>query len=207
MESLTEQQEDHLRKLINQAVQLPDLRTELLDHCCCRIEEEIESGMEFSLALKKCFEDLAPTGFSEIEEETIFLLTINKQLTMKKLLYLTGCCSASLFMIGILFKILHWPAANQVIGISNAFLLLTMLLMITIAARNYKYLKLNEKIRIFAGITGGIALSTGALFKLFYFPGANILMLCGILILALIFLPIFFWQMYQKEALAVGQSA
>lgn len=50
-------------------------------------------------------------------------------------------------------------------------------------------------------LSGFIALSLmciGILFKLFHWPGANILLFCGFLMLAFGFLPLFFYQRYKQ---------
>ena len=91
---LRDDQIEQVSLLVNWSVSMHALRVELLDHLCCHIETQLDSGISFDTALKEAILQLSPEGLSAVEERTVFLLTFKKQLTMKKLLYITGFLAA-----------------------------------------------------------------------------------------------------------------
>jgi hypothetical protein len=53
--------------------------------------------------------------------------------------------------------------------------------------------------RVYGGITGGLLFGVGSIFKLMWWPGANIMLLLGVLLVCLIYLPLFFIEQYRKS--------
>ena len=113
---LTREQVEQIRATLeNNGVTIPTLRDDLLDHVCCVVEEKTAEGEDFYDAVNKAFEEVAPQGFAVLEAETIKLLNGNN-ISMKKFLYITGLLTAIAMSIGFLFKILHWPGADELLS-------------------------------------------------------------------------------------------
>jgi hypothetical protein len=61
-------------------------------------------------------------GPSAIEKNTLFLLTIKRELTMKTTMYILGYFAAILLTTGALFKMMHWFPANVLLVVGIALL-------------------------------------------------------------------------------------
>ncbi len=201
---LQDDQFEQVSMLVNHSVSMHSLRVELLDHLCCHIEAQLDSGISFEAAMNEAILQLSPEGLTAIEERTVFLLTFKKQLTMKKLLYSTGFLASLLTLTAFTFRTFHWPGGSVIMFFGNCFLLLSMIFILIISIRNYSFLSRNARIRSLSGAIGGIVVSIGAIFKFLQFPGANVLFLLGAIVLIIIFLPILFFQLYKND---VAQSS
>jgi len=201
---LRDDQFEQVSLLVNRSVSMHSLRVELLDHLCCHIEAQLDSGISFELAFKEAILQLSPEGLSAVEERTVFLLTFKKQLTMKKLLYSTGFLASLFTMTSFTFRTFHWPGGSAIMFMGNVFLLLSMIFILIIAIRNYSLITGNARVRSLSGAIGGIVVAVGSMFKILHYPGANILFLIGTVILICVFLPILFFQLYKND---VAQSS
>lgn len=80
------------------------------------------------------------------------------------------------YILGILFKILHWPGAN-VLLVSSGVLLLISLGLLLVHHRG----PITVQLRLPALLVGGLmAVVAGGLFKSMHWPGANLLLLLGL---------------------------
>jgi hypothetical protein len=180
-------------------IQDAQLQLELIDHCCCHIEEQMAMGVSFQSALESALTALCPDGIQAIEAEVQHILEPQIFKVMKIGLFLSGFVAAFCITVGILFKTLHWPGANVILGLGDASLIVSMLFLLSgTVFRNVVIDKLSF-VRLAAGAVGGTFIGSGGLFKLMHWPTANIQFLLGVVIIAFVFLPIFFWQLYQKE--------
>ena len=116
----------------------------------------------------------------------------------KKLAHISGFLAGFVLSISFLFKIQHWPGANiaMLAGIIIAFFLLIPSFFIgKIAATNERSRKANYAI----GMIGGMLYLAGFLFKLQHWPGAQILLLAGSIVLVLIAFSLYVFQKYRHE--------
>jgi hypothetical protein len=201
MELLSENQiEFILRRIQAGGITMDTLQTDLLDHFCCIVEEQVAKGVEFEKAYWDAYRIISPNGIQEIEEETFLLLTLNKQTTMKKLLYLVGFVSAFCLSSNILFRHLKWEGANYFMMVGMLSLLLGVLPIIGyLVVKSAKLLAPLEKFRMGVGLVSGAFISVGMIFKVLHYPGANISFVIGMILFNLIFLPIFFYQLYKRS--------
>lgn len=190
-------------RLQHQSVSNNKLQQELFDHFCCFTEEQMSKGKTFEDAYAAAYKAITPNGLHEIELELFFLKNFNKQLNMKRIIFVTGFFAFFLLSTGIMFKTFHWLGA-QVIIITALF----ALLLTTLGAAWHLLRYAREKpasfwYRALTGIAGVFFIATGLLFKSFYFPGAHILYGTGTLILNFLFIPILFYHTYKSGFLRI----
>lgn len=192
MYTLSDQQIDFILDDIRRnGIELEDLQYNLLDHVCCIIEHEFEANGDFEHFYQKTIRSFYSGRLAELEEETQSLLTFKHYYTMKKLMIGSGIFSAVVFSCGILFKFNHWPGASALIAggiLSLSFIFLPL----------YFTLKIQEKKetkdKVLTGLTSlvCIGMSLSVLFKVMHWPYANALGMGALMILALLFLPVYF---------------
>lgn len=200
MVTLSDEQVDLICSRISaDGIRTGSLLTGLLDHYCCYIEEELNNGSDFEHAYKKAFTAITPNGMHEIEEELFFLLHFKKQTNMKRLIYGSGFLAAFLICVGMMLKIFHWPGASVTMFIGFAALIVTMGALMIHATVHMKKYSSDYKIRIFAGFIAGVLISSGSMFKILYYPTANIQIMIGMMVLNFVFLPLFFYQLYKQS--------
>ena len=173
-------------------IELEDLQSNLLDHICCIIEENLEENGDFDQFYSTTIKTFYKKGLREIEEETISLLTYKNYYVMKKTMLVSGIVSASLLTIGIILKFLHMPGAavGIVLGIGLvSFLFLPLLFLLKIKEKR----ETKDKFLIGFGTLSAILMSIAILFKIQFWPGANMMAVVSLLILLLLFLPVYFF--------------
>lgn len=198
---LSQKEVDELSAHINQSnISNQDLKDDLLDHFCCFIENEMQKGVTFKDAQLLAWGKICPNGLDEIQQETIYLLNANKIMMMKKLMYIIGLLSAISLSLGFLFKLLHWPGGGYMA--TFGFLGLVLLFLPMLAIDRYKLTlnkALSEKLKVILGFTSAAITGLAVLFKILHYPGADVLLMLGILLFSLGFLPFLFFKMYKKS--------
>ena len=198
---ITDEQVDFIEKeILKGDVKSKELRDDLLDHMCCLVEIEIKKGLSFEQAYQKAFLQTSPNGYSEIQNETLFLLNYNKIMNMKRLTYISGFIFSAAFTFGLLFKLLHWPGADLQLligtfGLSFIFVPLVLI-------NKYKALVqevLSERMKWIFGLLSLVLFVVGTLFKINHFMGANILVIFSFLFFGFGFLPFLFFRMYKES--------
>lgn len=199
MLQLSEQQVDIVYERIRKgAIKNNTLEADLLDHYCCYIEGAMDEGNDFESAYAKATKDIAPNGVKEIEYELFFLINFNKQMSMKKVIFIIGFLSVFLLSTGIMFKHMHWPGANVLLILSNALVIVTML---TTLVHIFSYMRNQTALFKFRSVTGVLSIiliAAGLMFKFFHMPGANIMYGLGTIVFNFIFLPMFFYYLYKN---------
>lgn len=204
MQQLTDEQIDLIiQRIADDGITNAGLQNDLLDHYCCFIEQELNQGATFDAAYAKAFNAITPNGMHEIQEELFFLLTIKKQINMKRIIYGSGFLAAFLINIGLLFRTLHWPGASIILFVGFAALLVTILTLGGNAVRHLRKHTFSYNFRQFAGLISGFFIASGNMFKINHFPGANVQILIGMVLLSFCFMPLFFYHLY-KQSLAKG---
>ncbi len=193
--------EEHLKTIRGAIIQSPisrmSMQDDLIDHLCCEVENRMSCGVDFEAAFAHALQRLAPNGLLELEKETYLLLNKTK-ITMKKLTYLSGASFSIFASVGILFKILHWLGANELLifGFGGLLLVFTPLLLVT----HHRQSSTSgfEARRNWIGMISLVLFSTGAILKVLHFVGANEALLLGTTLFSFGFLPMTFLKMYRQ---------
>jgi hypothetical protein len=112
---------------------------------------------------------------------------------MKKIMIYSGTLSVAGFIAGSIFKIMHWPGASAILLLSMLNISLIFLpLLFILKTREVSAMK--DKLMIAIGTIFGILFSTSSLFKIFHWPGANLMWLFALGILMFVFIPIYFFS-------------
>ena len=111
---------------------------------------------------------------------------------MKKLIYISGIVIINFFVIGALFKILHWPGAGILITLGLGLFCLGFLPLAFI--QSYKGNGKKNKSLYLAGFICVFITLLGALFKIQHWHGANWFLIFGIPLPFLYFLPIYIYH-------------
>jgi GldL N-terminal domain/GldM N-terminal domain len=128
---------------------------------------------------------------------TIWVLRKESKFKGRKSFAVITFLSFVILMIGILFKIQHWPGASMMLLTG-----LGMICFVFLPTLIYNHLQLveNKKDRRLY-ITGYLALIIyiiGFLFKIFHWPLASILIILGSIVLTSVFLPLYASRNYDK---------
>lgn len=193
MYELSEQQVDYiLDDIKSRGVEMEELQSDLLDHICCIIEQDLEPGGNFETFYAQTIPRFFKRELKEIEEETILLLTFKHYYAMRKVMFTTGAISVVGFIIGSFFKVMHWPGANVMlllgIGLASLVFLPLLFILKTREANSRR-----DKMVLGVGTFFGILISLATLFKILHWPGANNMWIASLGILVLVFLPLYFF--------------
>lgn len=198
---ITVEFEDRIIAEVNSSsIKSQALKDDLIDHFCCLVEMEMDKGLPFDEALENAYDQTAPNGLDEIQQETIFLLNYSKIMLMKRLTYVSGYLFSLTWATGALFKILHLPGAGVLLGIGGlgvAFIFLPLLLV-----NRYKNLArevMSEKMKWVFGIASIILLILSITMKMFHLQGAALMLGISFLVFGFGFLPFLFFRMYRKS--------
>ena len=168
------------------------LKTELLDHICCDIEEEMEQGMTFNEAYRKVKKQMGPKRIRQIQDETLYLIS-KKYRRMKRLMYGLGISIPIIIIAALILRLQHLPGAG--ILFSLAFFTAGLLFLpVFVLLRIRDTRRQNEKVPLgfyLTGMIAGILTITGALFKIQHMAGSGIMLTLGLGTMALGFLPIY----------------
>jgi uncharacterized membrane protein (DUF106 family) len=120
------------------------------------------------------------------------------------ILHLAVLISGIIFMLGVIFKIQHWPNSGLMLFVgylSLLFIVLPILLIVKIKNAEKK----KDKRIYLLGIIALTIFGLSSMFKMFHWPGAAILMLIGAILLVSVFLPIYTWRRIKLEGKITGQ--
>ena len=197
--------EDQIRQIKNEIaradISLPALKDDLIDHVCSATEHKIAEGKTFEASLKEAFYELAPEGLKEIERETIILLNSKKYVPMKRLMFFIGCICTMTISMGWLLKFLRveGEVGNMLFGLGSFGFLILFLPMIAINYFKTAEKSTPEKLRFVFGISSIIIIGIAILARLMHMPGADEVMIIGLIIFTFGFVPFLFFTMYKKS--------
>ena len=119
---------------------------------------------------------------------------------MKKLMYLIGLLSAMSISVGLWFRFMRWPGADELM--SYGFLSFTLLYLPMMLVDRFKakiQSALSERLRLILGLASAVLVGTSVVFKLMHLQGADYLLISGALVFSFGFLPFLFFTMYKKS--------
>jgi hypothetical protein len=187
------------QRILQGGVGNTNLQNDLLDHFCCFIEDKMNEGVDFEAAYKEAFQAITPDGMYDIETELITLLTLNKQIGMKRMISITGALCALLLTAGIIFKYRFLPGAAALITLGIGIATLVFIPVVCIYKIREKQ-NAADKALWAVGSIFAMALAFSTLFKVQHWPGANMLGSLSLAILLLLFLPIYFFAGIRNPA-------
>lgn len=172
------------------------LHDDLLDHICTAIENRMQQGDSFEDAFLHTVRLFGPGGLMQVQQDTFQLLT-EIHPTMKKVTFGFGLTSTFLLLAGTIFKLMHWPGANIMVLLGSALLVLAYLPLIL--RFKLKESPSNEYVMHISGWVGLSFTVLGVLFKVLHWPGAAVILLGGISVMAFVYVPIYFYKQYQTS--------
>jgi hypothetical protein len=176
------------REISKSGLTFSHLKDDMIDHVCCDVEFEMQSGLPFEKAYELVKEKIGIDGLMRIQEDTMFLIYKNYRI-MKKLMKISGLIAPILIAFGSLFKIQHWVGAGIMLVLG--FFCLTFLFLPS--AMYVSYREVSNKTKLANHITGFIGfflIAISFLFKVMHWLGAGMIIFAGIVIICFIFLPI-----------------
>jgi hypothetical protein len=204
--TLSVDQVERVRDHVDQnRLQIKTLRDDLVDDLCCRVEAKLMDGKTFDVSLEEAVRELAPDGLQQLEYETILLLDSKNNL-MKKFMYVIGLLSAMGISLGMTFRIEHLPGGWEILNYS--FLTFGFVFLPLVVYNSYRspdQRSTLEHWRMLLGFLSGIVTSVAVLFKTLHLPGADMLLLIGVVIFSFTFLPVLFYSLY-KKSLSIAQQ-
>lgn len=181
-----------LEDIRRNGIESEELQLDLLDHICCVIETEMLPNSNFEEFYRSIIHRFYKHELREIQEETQLLLTFKNYYAMKKVMILSGAFSAFTFIIGSLFKIMHWPGAAVMLLTGIVFFCFLFLPILSILkVKEQKQSK--DKLLIGIATIFGIVICLATLFKVMHWPFATMLWSSSLGILFFLFLPIYFF--------------
>lgn len=116
---------------------------------------------------------------------------------MKIILYFIGLLASIATSVGLVFKLLHWPGADELI--IYGFIAFTILFAPMATGTKLSILQGAEKLRAILGVSSAGISGTAVIFKLLHLQGADILLLSGAALFSFGFLPFLFFSLYKKS--------
>ena len=179
---------DQIRRDISrQEITFSHLLENLVDHICCDVEHEMQTGLDFSEAHRRVKQKMGSRRVKEIQEETLYAVD-TKYRHMKITMKISGIAGIVLLGFGALFKIQHWPLANTMATLGAVTLALGFVP--SALGVLWKETRSTKKLFLFiSAFLTGICFILGTLFKVQHWPGAGIIITLAILFGILFFVP------------------
>ena len=173
---LTAPQRIKLRiSLQQQGLTFNPLLDEMVDHVACDIEKQMEQGQSFEDALQRVIHHIPKDQLQTIQREA--METIRKRFILSRGLTFA---TAALFFISILFKLMHLQFTDELLLIS--FGCMATALLVSTFSGIYSNHDKKGALRIL-GVVSGIILSlVGYSFKMLHLPGADQLIVLGVIV-------------------------
>lgn len=196
MIELTKAQEEQMENAIYTVSNLPDtMKEDLYDHFYCTIEDQMQNGASFEDALEGAKKSIAPDGMESLHQETLYLLSASKVSLMKRSVRINGIIALVTAPIGVVFKLLHLPAANLILFLSALTFVFGFLpVFFTNSYKRELTPYLFTKVKYVAGYVSLFLLTGAGVFKLCHFPGGNILLVVGMVLLCFFYIPFLYFK-------------
>jgi len=189
-----------IKQISESGITSDELKEDLIDHFCCVIEDEMNKGKKFKDSYETAYNNICPNGFEDIQKETVYLLTSKTTKNMKKTLLLFGIILLTSVITGMFLKLMHWPGANVILGLSALALVIGFVPMLFLFLyRNDLNKVFSDKLKHILGYIGFSILILGIMFKLLHWPGAGIMLGVSVLILNFGYFPLLIFKIYRKK--------
>lgn len=183
--------------LIGRGLTYDRLLDDLLDHICCLVEEDMETGKDFESSYNQVLDSIGEKRLPELQHQT--LLNLDKKFQrMKNFTYIFGLSSAILTILGSFFKRMHWPGAGIMITVGMMLIVLVFLPMYFITNHKQQLEKKNPVYAIVGYLTIALFL-VGATFKIMHWPGAGYMIYISVGFLLVGFIPLYVVNVFQRS--------
>ena len=175
------------RDVSRQEITFSHLLEDLIDHVCCDVENEMQSGLNFTEAYKRVKQKMGSRRLKEIQEETLYTVD-TKYRIMKNTMKISCVAGTVLFGFAALFKIQHWPLAGTMMTLGA--LILAFVFLPSVLSVLWK--ETHNRKRLFLVISSffaGMLLIIGVLFKIQHWPLAGAILTLAALSGILFFIP------------------
>lgn len=171
---------------------LPD---ELIDHICCDIEYEMQSGLDFEEAYEKVRLKIGSRRLKEVQEETLYAVD-TKYRHMKNTMKISAITGTVLLGFASLFKIHHWPSAG--IMMTLGAICLALIFLPSALGVLWKETKSGKRIFLFiSAFLAGMFFILGILFKVQHWPGAGLMLSLSYLSGVIFFIPALVFSLFR----------
>ena len=119
---------------------------------------------------------------------------------MKLLLSITGTIFTASFTLGFLFKIMYWRGANDLLWMGNIGVGLIFIPLLCIYYLKNADNSLLTKIKIILGLISSVLFSLSVAMKWMHLQFASELFITSMLLISLVFTPLFFIDFYKKAS-------
>jgi uncharacterized membrane protein len=185
------------RDISRQEIIFSHLLADLIDHVCCDVENEMQSGLDFSEAYRRVKQKMGSRRIKEIQEETLYAVD-TKYRQMKNTMKISGIAGTVLLGFGALFKIQHWPLA----GIMTTLGAVTLALVFMPSALGVLWKETHSGKKLFLFISAflaGMFFILGTLFKIQHWPAAAIILFLAALFGVVFFIPALLFSKLQEQ--------
>jgi len=186
------------RDLISQGLTYEELQDDILDHICCMVEDDLESGKYFETSYATTMSRIGEKTLSHLQHDTLLQLDYKFQ-RMKKITYVLGFTGSILAILGAFFKMMHWPGASILLMIGFMIVVLGFLPLYFISSYKEQAEKPNRVFPIVAYVTL-LLVFTGAVFKIMHWPGAWLMLRISTVFILVGFLPLYIVQVFRKSS-------
>ena len=169
-----------------------DLQCNIIDHVCCLAEDRLNHSDNFYRFYESIIPKFCNEKLKELQEETDLLLTSKILYQMKNLLKYTGFLSVILLLLGVVFKMTHTVGAGIVLVI-GAVLFAFLFIPTTIALKYKDQDSYGNKLLITIGFLIAMIAAVSCVFKVMYWPYANILRVSSVVSFLIIFVPLYYY--------------
>jgi hypothetical protein len=175
------------RDIRREEISFSHLLEDLIDHVCCDVEYEMETGLSFNEAYNRVKKKMGSRRLKEIQEETLYAID-SKYRKMKTTMKIAGIAGTVMLGFASLFKIQHWPGAGPLMTL-GAFTL-AFLFMPSALAVLWKETHNRKKLFLFiSAFFAAVLFILGTLFKIQHWPGAGWLLTLAAFSGIFLFLP------------------
>jgi hypothetical protein len=175
------------RDITRQEITFSHLLEDLIDHVCCDVEYEMQTGLDFGEAYKKVRKKMGSRRLKEIQEETLYAID-TKYRYMKNTMKISSVAGTVLFGFAAMFKIQHWPLAGAMMNLGALILAFVFLP----SALGVLWKETHNRKRLFLVISAffaGVLLILGILFKIQHWPMAGTILTLATISGILFFIP------------------
>jgi hypothetical protein len=173
-----------------------ELKDEMVDHLCCMIEPELSKGIIFQVAYDEIIGKLEDNTFKKIQHQTILSTNLKFQ-KMKKSMFSFGVIGTLFLLVGTFFKSIHFPMASILLFLGSLIIIFGFLPIFFYTSYKEQIEKKNFFLSMVAFLTA-VFFITGALFRIQHWPGANIMLTIGEILLVVGFLPLYMISVFKK---------
>jgi phosphoglycerol transferase MdoB-like AlkP superfamily enzyme len=181
--------------ILKEEIVFSHLSEELIDHLCCDIEYEMQSGIDFEKAYDKVRFKIGSRRLKEIQEETLYAVD-TKYRHMKNTMKISAITGTVLLGFASLFKIHHWPSAG--IMMTLGAICLALIFLPSALGVLWKETKSGKRIFLFiSAFLAGMFFILGILFKVQHWPGGGVILSLSYLSGVIFFIPALFFSLFR----------